>query len=109
GAPFSIYAPGVGSISIPMQFLIMLAIAIVAAVFLNMTVYGRYLLALGRSKEAARFSGINTDRMEILAYVICSMLAGVGRVLFALEVNSLQPSIHGNFYELYAIAAAVLV
>ena len=76
--------------------------------FLNQTIYGRYLLALGRNVEAARYSGINTDRMVILAYVICSASAGLGAILFALDINSVQPSGHGNFYELYAIAAAVL-
>ncbi len=108
GVPFYIYMPGAGRVGVPMPFILMLVIALIAAVFLNLTVYGRYLLALGRNSEAARFSGINTDRMEILAYVICATLAGLGGVLFALEVNSVQPSIHGNFYELYAIAAAVI-
>ena len=66
------------------------------------------MMALGHSEEAARFSGINTDRMVILAYVIGAMTAGLGGLLFALDVNSVQPAVHGNFYELYAIAAAVL-
>ena len=95
-------------VAVPMPFLIMLALAIVAAIFLNRTVYGRYLLALGRNEQAARYSGINTDRMVILSYVICSLLAGFGGMLFIFEVNSGQPSDFGNFYELYAIAAAVL-
>jgi ribose transport system permease protein len=95
-------------VEVPMPFLIMLGLAIVAAVFLNRTIYGRYLLALGRNEQAARYSGINTDSMTILAYVICSLLAGFGGMLFIFDVNSAQPSDFGNFYELYAIAAAVL-
>ena len=95
-------------VDIPMPFLLMIVIAVAAAVFLNLTVYGRYLLALGRNEEAARYSGIHTDRMTILAYVICSGLAGLGGILFALDFNSIQPSGLGEFYELYAIAAAVL-
>jgi ribose/xylose/arabinose/galactoside ABC-type transport system permease subunit len=93
---------------VPMPMLIMMALAAIAAVFLNKTIYGRYLLALGRNEEAARYSGINTRRMIVLAYAICSLLAGLGGILFALDINSIQPSGHGNFYELYAIAAAVL-
>jgi ribose transport system permease protein len=54
------------------------------------------------------YSGINTDAMKIVAYVICSVLAGLGGILFALDVNSIQPASTGEFYELYAIAAAVL-
>src|SRR3712207_6534750 len=95
-------------VDVPMPFLIMIALAIVAAVFLNRTIWGRYLLALGRNEQAARYSGINTDSMTVLAYVICSLLAGFGGMLFIFDVNSAQPSDFGNFYELYAIAAAVL-
>lgn len=93
---------------LPMPCVILLIVAIVAAIFLNRTVYGRYLLALGRNEQAAKFSGINTDKMVILAYVISSGLAGLGGMLFVLDVNSAQPVDFGNFYELYAIAAAVL-
>lgn len=92
----------------PMPFVIMLVVAGVAAVFLNLTVWGRHLLALGNNEEAARFSGIATDRLVILSYVVCSMLAALAGGLFVMEVNSAQPSDFGNFYELYAIAAAVI-
>jgi ribose/xylose/arabinose/galactoside ABC-type transport system permease subunit len=93
---------------VPMPMLIMLALGILAAILLNNTIWGRYLLALGRNEQAARYSGINTHSMIILAYVICSLLAGLGGMLFVLDVNSAQPADFGNFYELYAIAAAVL-
>ncbi|WP_437616855.1 ABC transporter permease [Sorangium sp. So ce834] len=95
-------------IDIPMPFLLFLGIAVAASIFLNRTIYGRYLMALGRNEQAARYSGVDTDRMTILAYVLCSVLACFGGMLFALEVNSAQPVDFGNFYELYAIAAAVL-
>jgi ribose transport system permease protein len=93
---------------IPMPFVFLALLAVVATIFLNKTIYGRYMLALGRNEEAARFSGINTDRMVILSYVICSVCAGIAAILFAFDLNSILPSGHGNFYELYAIAAAVL-
>ena len=100
--------PLVGGYMLPYPFLVMLVIAVLAGVLLNFTVFGRYLLALGRNEQALRYSGINTDRMIIWAYVICSTLAGLGGILFSLDINSVQPSGYGNFYELYAIAAAVL-
>jgi ribose transport system permease protein len=93
---------------LPATTFILIIIAIIAAVFLNKTIYGRYLLALGNNPEAARYSGINVGRMTLLAYVICSSLAGLGGMLFVLDINAAQPSDFGNFYELYAIAAAVL-
>jgi ribose transport system permease protein len=94
---------------IPNLFFVLLGIAVVGAVFLNRTIWGRYLMAVGRNEPAARFSGINTHRITILAYVLCSVLAGgLGGFLFVLYMPAVQPDAHGNFYELYAIAAAVL-
>ena len=97
-----------GDVPIPLPFVLLVVVGVLAWLFLERTVWGRYLLALGRSEEAARYSGIKTDRMVITAYVICSGLAGLGGMLFALDVNSIQPANTGNFYELYAIAGAVL-
>lgn len=93
---------------IPMPFIYLLILAVIAAIFLNKTIFGRYILALGRNDAAARYSGVNTQRMVIVAYMICSFCAGLAAILFALDLNSIQPAGHGEFYELYAIAAAVL-
>ncbi|HAV64166.1 MAG TPA: sugar ABC transporter permease [Verrucomicrobiales bacterium] len=93
---------------IPMPFVLLVVLAVLAAVFLNRTIYGRYLLAIGRNEEAARFSGINTRAMILVAYVISATMAGIGGILFMMDSNFAQPSEFGNFYELYAIAAAVL-
>ena len=97
-----------GTYAIPYAFFIFLLVAILAAVFLNKTIYGRYMLALGRNVEAARFSGIDTDRMTIIGYVICTVMAALGGLFFLNYAGSISPSSHGNFFELYAIAAAVL-
>lgn len=100
--------PGVDNFAIPFPCVILVVVAVLAAILLNQTIYGRYLLALGRNEDAAKYSGIRTERMIILAYVICAALSGLGGLLFVLDVNSAQPADFGNFYELYAIAAAVL-
>lgn len=89
-------------------FMIMGVIAVASSIFLNRTVWGRYLYAIGRNEQAARYSGINTHRISILAYVLCALLSGWGGILMALDLNSIQPALFGNFYELYAISAAVL-
>jgi ribose transport system permease protein len=100
--------PVTATFALPAPLFLMAFIASVAAVFLNFTVAGRHLLALGRNETAARFSGIRTETLKVAAYMICSGLAGVGGILFSLDLNSIQPSGLGEFYELYAIAAAVL-
>ncbi|HEY2826806.1 MAG TPA: ABC transporter permease [Pirellulales bacterium] len=93
---------------IPMPFVILIVVAAIAWVALHWSVYGRYLFAIGRNEEAARFSGINTRRVVTSAYVISGLLAGVSGIVFAFYTNSVSPSTYGNFYELYGIAAAVL-
>jgi len=100
--------PGIGQFELPVTLLVLLTVAIAAAVFLNLTVYGRYLLALGRNEQAARFSGINTRGMIFVAYIACSLITGLAAVLFVLDTPAVQPDSYGSFYELYAIAAAVL-
>jgi ribose transport system permease protein len=107
-SPISIPIPGIGPIAIPWPFILLIILAIIAGIFLNRSVYGRHLLALGRNEEATRISGVNTQAIIIATYVISATLAGFGGILFALDINSVQPSGHGEFYELYAIAAAVL-
>lgn len=94
--------------SLPMPFLIMIGLAVILAILLNKTVYGQYLKATGRNEKAARFSGVHTDNIVIIAYVICSTFAGFGGLLFSLDLNTVQPSSMGDMYELYAIAGCVV-
>lgn len=94
--------------NIPIPFVLLIIFSIILGVVLHKSVYGRYLYAIGRNEEAARFSGVNTKRVEATAYVIAGVLTGVAAVLFAFFTNSVSPSSHGNFYELYGVAAAVL-
>lgn len=93
---------------LPYPLFFLAVLGLIAAFFLGRTVWGRYLLALGRNEEAARFSGINTGRVTLMAYMICTVMAAVGGMLFSLDSSSISPSSFGNFFELYAIAAAVL-
>lgn len=95
-------------LGLPMPFVMLLVIGFVLWVVLHRSVYGRYLLAVGRNEEAARFSGINTKLVITVAYVIAGLLTGVSGIMIAFYTNSVSPSTHGNFYELYGIAAAVL-
>ena len=67
GMPLSVPIPGVGWVGFPMPIVILAGVALLAILLLNYTIYGRYLYALGRNEIATRFSGINTDRMIILA------------------------------------------
>ncbi len=96
------------SLGVPLSLIYFAVLALLAAVFLHLSIYGRYLYAIGSNERAARYSGIATDRYKILAYVICSMLAALYGVLYLMKNNSAQPTGTGSFLELYAIAGAVL-
>jgi ribose transport system permease protein len=93
---------------VPMPFVLLIIISLIAAVVLHWSVYGRYLFATGRNAEAARFAGINTRTIITLAYVASGLLTAVSGIIFAFYTNSVSPANHGNAYELYGIAAAVL-
>ena len=95
-------------LGIPMMFLLLLGVAAIAAVLLHLSVHGRYLYAVGYNEQAACYAGIATHRYKILAYVLCSLLAGLGGLLLLLDLETAQPSAAGSWYELYAITGAVL-
>jgi len=99
---------GMLPVGIPAVVFITASVSLMAAIIMNRTPAGLYLKAVGKNELAARYSGVNTTRVTIMAYVLCSGLVGFGGMLFILDVNSAQPADFGNFYELYAIAAAVL-
>ena len=75
---------------------------------LHRSVFGSHLYAVGKSGKAARFSGIDTGRAIVAAYVICVLLTAFAALFFAIYTRSISPPSHGNFHELHAIAAAVL-
>ncbi len=75
---------------------------------LSRTVVGRHLYAMGGNEEAARLSGIRTERLKWLAYGISSMTAALAGIFFACYIGTASPATDGMGYELNAIAAAVV-
>ncbi len=95
-------------LGVPKPFVLLIVISALMWVLIHRSVYGRYLFAVGNNEDAARYSGINSKAMIASAYVICATLAGIAAIIFAFDTNSVAPSSHGSFFELYGIAAAVL-
>ncbi|MDI7865124.1 ABC transporter permease [Rhizobiaceae bacterium n13] len=96
------------SFGVPHSFFAMIIVAVICWFVLHRSVFGRHLQAVGKNEDAARYSGIRTGLVITAAYVICAVLTAIAAIYFAMFTRSVQPSSHGNFYELYAIAAAVL-
>jgi ribose transport system permease protein len=96
------------SFGIPHSLFALILVAAVMWVVLHRSVFGRYLYAVGKNEEAARYSGIPPTAWSSQSYMICGLLTAISAIFFAMYTRSISPSSHGNFYELYAIAASVL-
>jgi ribose/xylose/arabinose/galactoside ABC-type transport system permease subunit len=94
------------SVWIPVVLFAVLAAA--AWLLLSRTVVGRHLHALGGNEQAARLSGIRTDRLKWLAYCLSAVLASVAGVLYIGAEAVADPQRQGLGYELNAIAASVV-
>lgn len=100
----------VGNASIgtfPLVILFALAIAVVAHVVLTNTRFGRSIYAVGGNPVAARLSGIRSDRIVILAFMVSGLLAGVGGLMITVRLGAGSASA-GTGLELAVIAAVVI-
>ena len=93
--------------SIPTGAIILFGVAIIAFIVLTKTKLGRYIFAIGSNKEAARLSGVNVKKWEMMAYIISGFCAGLGGIAFAAVYTTVMPA-QGAGFELYAIAGAVI-
>lgn len=87
---------------------VFLVTGFVVWVLLSRTVIGRHLYAMGGNEQAARLSGIRTDRLKWIAYVVSAVTASIAGVLYTAEVSAADPQTQGMGYELKAIAASVV-
>lgn len=72
------------------------------------TRFGRHVYAVGGNPEAARRAGINVDRVRIAVFMIASVMAGIGGIILASRLRSVDPGTGGGNLLLNAIAAAVI-
>lgn len=92
---------------IPFPVILMVIVGVGASVFLNKTVTGRRIFALGGNEEATRFSGINTNQLKMLVYTLSATLSGFAGVILTSRMGSAQSSV-GISYELDGIAAVII-
>ena len=92
---------------VPVPVVVMLLLFAAMAILLHRTRFGQHAYAIGGNREAARFTGVPIVRVEILVYVICSLLTGVAGMINTSQLYSAEPA-SGVGFELKAIAAAVV-
>jgi len=101
---------GIGNkmvLGLPIPVIIMVIVFGIGFYMLSQTRYGRYVYALGGNEDSARLSGINTDKIKTLVYVICGATAALSGIIVTSRIGSASPNA-GVSFELDAIAAVVL-
>lgn len=91
----------------PIPVIITIIIAIIAVYALSQTRFGRYLYALGGNEDASILSGINTDKIKTLVYVVSGFASAIAGVIITSRIGSASPNA-GTGFELDAIAAVVI-
>ena len=93
---------------IPVGFLIVLVCIVVMTIVLNRTKVGRYIIAIGSNKEAARLSGVNVVKYQMMAYIISGFFAGLAGISYAAIFSSSVAPGTGAGLELDAIGGAII-
>lgn len=88
---------------------IFLVVLLVGFTFLaERTRFGRYVYAIGGNAEAARRAGINVSRIRVYVFMISSLMAGMGGIVLASRLRSVDTAAGGGDLMLNSIAAAVI-
>lgn len=91
----------------PVPALVMIVLVAAGAFVLTRTRFGRYVYAVGGNEEASRLSGVPVPHVKLAVYAISGACSGLAAVLLLGQLRSGGPDA-GTFYELNAIAAAVI-
>jgi len=96
------------NVIVPIGFAIVLACIIIMSIVLNKTRVGRYIIAIGSNKEAARLSGVNVVKYQMLAYIISGFFAGLAGISYAAIFSSSVAPGTGAGLEMDAIGGAII-
>jgi len=100
--------PGAGYVGpVPTPVILMVIIFIIAAFMINRTQLGRHIYAVGGNAQAAKFSGINVEKVKFIVYTYTGIMSGIAGVVVASRLYSGQPTA-GDGAEMDAIAAVVV-
>jgi ribose transport system permease protein len=94
-------------LGVPVPVWVFLAVALLGAVVLNRTAYGRYVQAIGSNEQVARYAAVEVDRVKIATYVLLGVCVGVATLLYVPRLGSASPTT-GLLWELEAIAAVIV-
>lgn len=108
GIPTVIHFLGRGDVlGIPIPTLIMVVVLILVCILTMFTPFGRYMYAIGNSRDAAKMLGIKVNRIRVISFMLTGFLASLAGMLMVARLGSSQPSI-GEVWVLTSIAAPVI-
>jgi D-xylose transport system permease protein len=97
-----------GSGGVPLGLLLMVFALVILTFLAKRTTFGRHVYAVGGNAEAARRAGINVPRIRILVFMISGFMAGLGGIVLAARLQSVDLNAGGGTLLLDAISAAVI-
>lgn len=107
GMPQGYFLSQMRLFGVPSSIYIMVALTILAALWMRYSAFGRSIYAIGGNVEAARVTGIEVERSIVLVFVIHGMFAGIASVMFATQLQVIQSTVPPNL-ELTVITASVV-
>jgi D-xylose transport system permease protein len=93
---------------VPLALLFMVGALLVWTFVAKRTTFGRHVYAVGGNAEAARRAGINVARIRIFVFMIAGAMSGLGGIVLAARLNSVDLNAGGGTLLIDAIAAAVI-
>ena len=100
---------GNGSVfSIPIPFIVVIAMAVVFHILLTRTKFGTYVFAVGGNENAARYSGIKVDRIRIITYMLVGLCTGIAATIEMSRMAAVAATTSGAQYEFEAITAVIV-
>jgi D-xylose transport system permease protein len=93
---------------VPLALLLMVGSLMVWTFVAKRTTFGRHVYAVGGNAEAARRAGINVARIRIMVFAIAGGMSGLGGIVLAARLNSVDLNAGGGTLLIDAIAAAVI-
>src|SRR5207253_9112738 len=96
------------SAGIPFQIILLVLIVGLAVFLFKLTIFGRYIVAVGGNERAARLAGVHVNRTKIFVYAVSGFLAALGGLIYTARLGASDASKVGDGIELDAIAATVV-
>ena len=94
-------------LGVPIPVWVFLVVALIGALILNRTAFGRYVQAIGSNEQVARYAAVDVDRIKMLTYVLLGACVGIATLLYVPRLGSASPTT-GLLWELEAIAAVIV-